>query len=460
MKTNVYQQSRLISFVWLLVTLLLFLPAAVQAQFTFTTNNGAITITGYTGNPTVLNIPARINGYYVTAIAGMAFANCWSVTNVTIGTNVTSIGGVSFVNCSRLPSITIPRNVSYISYGPFSDCGSLTNISVDDGNPAYSSLDGILFNKNQTTLIQCPGGKTGSYTVPSSVTSIEMYGFFGCMNLTSVAITTNVSMIKSYAFESCTNLTNVIIPDGVTNIANCPWFDCNNLSAITVGSLNPAYCSLDGVLFNKGTNMLIEFPGGKGGSYFVPNTVTNFASSAFWDCKRLTAVTIPDSVISIAGSAFRVCTSLIWVTIGKNVNFIDTYAFNTSAHLTSVYFQGNAPSLASGVFDYDNNATIYYLAGTTGWGPTFGGRPTVLWNPQAQTSDASFGVRTNGFGFTIAGSSNLVIVVESCTNLSNAVWQPVSTNTLNTFIGTNGTSYFSDPQWTNYPGRFYRLRSP
>jgi hypothetical protein len=83
-----------------------------------------------------------------------------------------------------------------------------------------------------------------------------------------------------------------------------------------------------------------------------------------------------------------------------------------------------------------------------------------LWNPLAQTSSTSFGVLTNQFGFNITGSSNLVIVVEACTNLANSSWTPVGTNTLNTFIGTNGTSYFSDPQWTNNPGRFYRLRSP
>jgi hypothetical protein len=69
-------------------------------------------------------------------------------------------------------------------------------------------------------------------------------------------------------------------------------------------------------------------------------------------------------------------------------------------------------------------------------------------------------VRTNRFGFNITGSSNLVMVVEACTDLANPVWSPVGTNTLNIFIGTNGTAYFSDPQWTNYPGRFYRLRSP
>jgi len=125
--------------------------------------------------------------------------------------------------------------------------------------------------------------------------------------------------------------------------------------------------------------------------------------------------------------------------------------------LTGVYFQGNTPTPTndSSVFSGDNNGIVYYLAATTGWGPTFDGLPTMLWNPQAQTNDGSFGVQNNQFGFNIAGSSNLVVVVESCTNPANPVWSPVATNTL-----TGGTSYFSDPKWTNYPARFYRIRSP
>jgi hypothetical protein len=107
------------------------------------------------------------------------------------------------------------------------------------------------------------------------------------------------------------------------------------------------------------------------------------------------------------------------------------------------------------VFWGDNDVTIYYLSGTTGWDSTFGGFPTMLSIPQVQTSDGSFGMQTNQFGFNIFWGSGMVIVVEACTNLFNPVWQPVQTNTL-----TGGSSYFSDTQWTNYPGRFYRLRSP
>ncbi|MGD0261934.1 MAG: hypothetical protein ABSD29_19365, partial [Verrucomicrobiota bacterium] len=89
------------------------------------------------------------------------------------------------------------------------------------------------------------------------------------------------------------------------------------------------------------------------------------------------------------------------------------------------------------------------------WGLTFAGVPAVLWNPQAQTGDGSFGVRTNRFGFNITGTSNLVVVVEACTDLANPAWSPVGTNTL-----TGGSSYFSDPQWTNYPARWARTPSP
>jgi hypothetical protein len=203
-----------------------------------------------------------------------------------------------------------------------------------------------------------------------------------------------------------------MIGTNVTNIGDRAFYGCSSLSAITVDALNSFYCSVDGVLFNKSTNTLIQYPGGKAGTYTIPNSVTNIGSWAFAYCTKL----------------------------------------------TGIYFKGNAPSLGSSVF-YGDSAIVYYLPRTTGWAATFGGLPTVLWNPQAQTSGPSFGVRTNRFGFNIIGSSNLVIVVEACT-LTNLTWVPVGTNTLNTFIGTNGTSYFSDPKWTNYSLRCYRLRSP
>ena len=176
----------------------------------------------------------------------------------------------------------------------------------------------------------------------------------------------------------------------------------------------------------------------------------------FSSCTNLTDVTIGNSVTSIGSDWFQSCTKLTSVMIGNAVTNIATFAFWSLPNLTGVYFHGNAPSGGSSPFAFDNKSlTVYYLLGTTGWGATFKSLPTALWKPLMQTSDGGFGVQTNKFGFNISWASGQVVVVEACTNLSNPVWSPLQTNTL-----TGGSSYFSDPKWTNYPGRFYRLRSP
>lgn len=187
----------------------------------------------------------------------------------------------------------------------------------------------------------------------------------------------------------------------------------------------------------------------------IPSSFTNMGNMTFLYCNYLTNVNIPKNIGDLGARVFEGCASLTSITIGNRVTHIGVRAFSDCANLEKVYFQGNAPNLDLDVFAGDNKATIYYMPGTLGWDTTFGGRPTVLWNPQAITSHANFGVRTNQFGFPITGSTNLVIVVEVCTNLLNPVWTSVSTNTL-----TDGSSYFSDPQWTNYSRRFYRFRSP
>ena len=188
----------------------------------------------------------------------------------------------------------------------------------------------------------------------------------------------------------------------------------------------------------------------------IPNSVTRIGTNAFLYCTSLFAVNIPNSVTNISDSAFFNCTSLNNIVIGSGITSIENDAFYDCTSLKNIYFAGNAPTPNNdtNVFLNDINATVYYMPKTIGWGLTFDGLPTVLWNPQAQ-KDASFGVQNNQFGFNITGSSNLVIVVEACTNLVSPSWSSVGTNTL---IGSS--SYFSDPVWTNYPARFYRFRSP
>jgi hypothetical protein len=123
--------------------------------------------------------------------------------------------------------------------------------------------------------------------------------------------------------------------------------------------------------------------------------------------------------------------------------------------LVSADFSGNPPTADSTVFAYDNNATAYYLAGATGWSSPYGGIPAALWDPFASSSDANVSVQANQFGFSFAGPAHLVVVVEAATNLANPTWIPLSTNTL-----TNGSFFFSNPSWTEFPGRFDRIVGP
>ena len=404
--------------------------------FTFTTNHGAITITGYTCSGGAVNIPSKINGYPVTSIGDSAFAFS-DVTIVTIPDSVTDIGTNAFDFCMSLTSVTIPSSVTNIGAAPFAYCWNLMAISVDPANPAYTSVGRVLFNKGQTTLVEYPGGLHGSYMISNGVTSIESWAFDGCRYLTGVTIPSSVTKIGDSSFEGCSGLTGVTIPSSVTSIGAAPFGYCGNLITISVDPANPAYTSVGGVLFNKGQTTLVEYPGGLHGSYTIPNGVTTIESWAFNGCSSLTTVTIPDSVTDMGDEAFGGCSGL-----------------------TAIYFLGNAPALGGlDVFDGDS-ATLYYLPGTTGWPAVpqpFGDLPTVLWTlpyPLILAYESSFGVQSNGLSFIISWATNLAVVVQACTNLATHVWQPLATNNL-----TAGWSYFSDPQWTNYHSRFYRVSS-
>ena len=185
------------------------------------------------------------------------------------------------------------------------------------------------------------------------------------------------------------------------------FYDCTSLTAITVDALNSVYSSLDGVLFNKSQTTLIACPGGKAGSYTIPNGVSNIGNWAFSSCTILISVTISDSITSIRDRAFYVC-----------------------PYLTSVYFKGNAPGIGSFMFSCTTNATVYYLAGTTGWAPTFSGRPTALWTVPAITTQPQS--LTNN-----PGSSASFTVVASGPAPLYYQWQKTSAN----ISGATATNY-------------------
>jgi hypothetical protein len=185
--------------------------------------------------------------------------------------------------------------------------------------------------------------------------------------------------------------------------------------------------------------------------------VTSIGAYAFNGSGNLTSVHIGNGVTSIGEGAFFSCGSLTNVTIGNGLTRIGAWAFNFCPRLIGVCFKGNAPGLDVNVFYAAENVVVFYSPGTTGWGLIFGGRPTAQWRlpqPVILTSRPGFGIQTNRFGFIISWATNVPVLVEASPTLTNSAWSAVSTNAL-----TNGSSYFSDPDWAKYPSRFYRIRS-
>jgi len=293
----------------------------------------------------------------VTNIDSYAFQGCSSLTNVTIPDTVTEIGNHAF-DRSGLTSVTIPAGVTKIGEGAFAET-ALTEFQVDGGNTAFALIDGVLFNKDKTTLIAYPSRKGSTYTVPNSVTSIKNYAFTGS-GLTSVNIPTNVTSIGECAFQSCKSLTSVDIPNTVTTINRGVFNGCTALtnvtipnSVTTIGSKAFQNCTgLTSVTIPDTATSIGEnaFEGSGLTSVNIPSGVTKINDYVFQDCASLTSVTIPESVTSIGIRAFDGCSALTNVTIPSNVTTIGSSTFADCSGLTSVTIPASVTSVGSYAF--------------------------------------------------------------------------------------------------------------
>ena len=311
----------------------------------------------------------------VTSIGKRAFNGCSGLTSVTIPNSVTSIGGSAFNGCSslttlnfnaincqdfsdfytfdtslttvnigdgvqRIPanfvsgcngltSVTIPNSLTSIGRGPFSSCSSLTSINVASGNMYYSSIDGVLYNYLQDTLIQCPGAKT-SVTIGNSVTSIGDYAFYGCSGLTSVTIPNSVTSIGEWAFNGCSGLTSVTIPNSVTSIGKRAFEGCSGLTTLNFNAIN---CQNFSSYYSDN-----PFNGTSLTTVNIGDSVQRIPACFVLGCNGLTSVTIPNGVTSIGGGAFAYCSGLTTL----NFNAINCQDFSPDYYYSNYPFSGTS----------------------------------------------------------------------------------------------------------------------
>ena len=328
-------------------------------------------------------------------ITSYMFYKCNSLNHIKLPNSITSIEDDAFKECTTITSITIGNGVTSVEGYAFYGCTELKEVIVDSNNTTYSSSDGILFNKEQTTLIKCPEGKTGEYTIPNNITSIEASAFSRCTKLTSIRISNSITGIEAETFNGCTRLTSITIPNSVTSIGNYAFNECTGLTSVTLEDGNTelnfshnsnssnydsdifvncpiqelylgrniSYYSYYSPFKNKTTitNITIgnsvtkigsgAFEGCTGfTSITIPNSVTNIGSEAFYGCTGLTSITIPDGVTNIGSSAFSGCTGLTSITIPNGVTKIDESAFSGCTGLTSVTIGNSVTSIGGLAF--------------------------------------------------------------------------------------------------------------
>lgn len=301
----------------------------------------------YCRSLTKIRIPGSVKkiGNWWDNVNGQVFNGCSNLKEVIFEEGIEEISGRAFDSCSKVEEWNLPKSLKRIGQWAFSSIGveefnipenvesiyasflsssNLVKVNVDSNNKYFTSVDGILFDKNITRLIKYPENRDGnSYEVPNTVKTIDANAFISCKNLQTIVIADSVEKIGDSAFYG-SKLKTINLGGGITNINNKPFYGTWNLTNINVITENDKYESENGILFNKGKTILIKCPPVtmNGETYEIPNTVAEIGPQSFYG-SQIKNVIIPNSVKKIGSESFFACYNLEEVNLPEGLERIE-----------------------------------------------------------------------------------------------------------------------------------------
>ena len=285
----------------------------------------------------------------------------------TIPSTVRLIGSHAFYKCTALTgNLQIPKLVDYIGYYCFWGCDNLSTFSVESGNAYFTVDNGCLYSLNKDRLLACPALKTGNFTIPETVRSID-----------------------PNAFNNCKQLTGTLdIPAATDFIGEFAFYGCNSISGFTVATSNPDYAAQDGLMYSKPLDTLLVCPLSRAGALTVPNGVKSLGHSAFEGCLNLTSVNLPLSLTEIGNYAFHSCTGLKTVEIPANVEKFGKSVFYNCSALTELAIGKSTPPVVDYYFLDGVNKSTCNLVVPTSTSSTYSKAP--YWGAFTQITEKTF----------------------------------------------------------------------